>query len=700
MKSRKTETPKPIIKSILGGSTLNRGSDIKEAMTGDCIRIVGNNFGKTSKKTEVFFDEFMVKPFSFPFSNQELIVICPMVKKDTKSLRIQVGNNFSNAKRFKVNPPITSSEPVGTVTKRYFDTIDQTSALVAGFAGAIAPYTPYSSLITKTSEKINHTRVVLQTVNGLLMNWAPLQENLNFEPLKTIKNMDDIILQSQLTEGVQDYTDHLFGPEGPVFEFFGKDFQISDVLFGTAKDLESYLGAIIEETGIFSPELNTFYDAFGFFLHELTKVIEGGENVAKLFKPSAEVGLGAGLEGSVDVEFDWGQIFSALSKFIDVIAQTFTKISTIISSKQGSEKIDRLEEKADRERVLVFDLKIKLDHIEEDLKKLEEKLDKLEQKNDTELGKLDNLETKADREEEKLDRIGENIDRLEQKADRSEEKLDVLEMKSDKAEEKLDRLELKNDREEQKLDKVEEKLDKSEQKLDVLEQKADKAEEKLDRLEEKNDKEEQKLDKLEQKADKAEQKLDKIEQKNDKEEQKLDKLEQKADKAERKLDLLEQKADKAELKLDKLELKNDKEEHKLDKIEVKLDRFPIYQLPLESSIADQQSNNGRLTSAIVALKGNNRVYLKAAVDVTSDDLDNEAKWSAWNDFRRPLNAQILIDISIDLQYLENSSNLMNGVITARDSLGNIFIRTFKGLDHQNITKDAEWIDWKDFPGQP
>jgi hypothetical protein len=177
-------------------------------------------------------------------------------------------------------------------------------------------------------------------------------------------------------------------------------------------------------------------------------------------------------------------------------------------------------------------------------------------------------------------------------------------------------------------------------------------------------------------------------------------LEQKADKAERKLDLLEQKADKAELKLDKLELKNDKEEHKLDKIEVKLDRFPIYQLPHESSIADQQGSSGRITSAMVALKANNHVYLKAAIDVTSDDLDNETKWSVWNNFRRPLNAQVLIDISIDLQYLENSSNLMNAVITARDSLGRIFIRTFKGLDHHSITKDTEWVDWKDFPGQP
>ncbi len=700
MKARKTETPKPILKSILAGSTINRGSDIKEAMTGDCIRIVGNAFGKNPNKTQVYFDEFTVKPFSFPFSNHELIVICPFVKKETKSLRIQVGSEFSNAKRFKVKPPIVSEEPVGTVTKRYFDTIDQTSALVAGLARAIAPYTPYKNLITKTSEKIDHTRVVLQTVNNLLMNWAPLQENLDFEPLKTIKNMDDIILQSQLIEGVEDYVDHLFGKSGPVAEFFGKDFQVIETLFGPAKDLESYIGSIIEETGIFSPQLNSFYDASGFILHELTKVIEGGENVAKLFKPSVEGGVGAGLEGSVDVEFDWGQIFSALSKFIDVIAQILTKISTTISGKISSDKIDKLEEKADRERVLVFDLKIKLDHIEEDLKKIEEKLDKLEQKNDLELEKLDKLETKSDKEEEKLDRIGENIDRLEQKADRSEEKLDVIEMKADKAEEKLDRIEQKNDREEQKLDKIEEKADKAEYKLDVLEQKADKAEEKLDRLEEKNDKEEEKLDKLEQKADKAEQKLDKIEQKNDKEEQKLDKLEQKADKAERKLDLLEQKADKAELKLDKLELKNDKEEHKLDKIEVKLDRFPIYQLPHESSIADQQNATGRSTAAMVALKANNHVYLKAAIDVTSDDLDNEAKWSAWNDFRRPLNAQVLIDISIDLQYLENSSHLMNGVITARDSIGRIFIRTFKGLDHQNITTDSEWVDWKDFPGQP
>jgi predicted nucleic acid-binding Zn-ribbon protein len=392
------------------------------------------------------------------------------------------------------------------------------------------------------------------------------------------------------------------------------------------------------------------------------------------------------------------------------------------------EKLDRLEQKADAGEE-------KLDRLEEKGDKHEEKLDRLEQKADRGEEKLDQLEQKADRQEEKLDRIElkedkqeEKLDRIEEKADRHEEKLDRLEEKADKAEQKLDQieqkadqLEQKADRQESKLDLIEGKADRAEGKLDSLEQKADQHEGKLDRLEQKADRQETKLDALEGKADRGEQKLDRLEQKADSHEEKLDRidgkadrLEQKADRQEGKLDSLEQKADAHETKLDRLEGKADRQEGKLDLIEGKADRQEekldrqeekldrlVLPVPLEGSIATQQGNGDNLTAVVGATRGiDNAVYLRGAVDIPSAELDEESAWSGWRAFGRPGNALGILEVSLDLEYEEDSNTTLNGLLSVRDQVGNVYHRAFEGRPQDEFLDAGRWTDWQTFLNQP
>lgn len=696
----------PFIKAMLGTSFHNMGKKITSAHAGTCIRIIGRGFGKKSKAVNVFFDGIQEKIFAYPFSDSEALVLCPMPKRPTSSIFLQVNSTQSNTKRFSVKRPLDNKEPVGSQTKKYFDAVDKVASLVSGFGRAIAKYTPYEKELIDAAVNLDNTRSVKPMLLETLMLWAPIQEKYDFTPLKTIKTMDNIFYQTKLAEGLDNFTENLFGSKGYIANYIGPKNMSGDILFSQASPLQTKMANIkTDSSGESSSTWGSFLDIGGFIIHEISKLMEGGENIAKILKPSAEVtgevSVGVGAGGGVDTEFDPGQWPSALAKFVDIIAQIMMKVGAGIKSGEAGEKINKLEAKGDRQEANIVDIKTgqselkiqiessitKIDKLEVKEDKISEKLDKIELKGDKMEGKADKLaeaissiEEKGDRAESKLDVVGEKLDMIETKNDHIEEKIDRAEAKIDFVELKLDKIEEKNDREEEKLDKLEEKLDKLEEKNDMEEEKLDKIEEKLDKIEEKNDKEEQKLDELESKADKIEVKLDKIEGKNDKQEGKLDKIEG---------------------KLDKIEVKNDKEEEKLDKIEAKVDHQPPILISHEASVAQQRDILDKVTAVVITLKAtDNKVYIRFCINEERDQLDNLINWSPWIDFGRPTGAIVLIDVSIDLQYLEGSDTNITAIATTRDALGKIYTRTFNGLDHNKLIDVGDWTDWDDFIGQP
>jgi len=234
----------------------------------------------------------------------------------------------------------------------------------------------------------------------------------------------------------------------------------------------------------------------------------------------------------------------------------------------------------------------------------------------------------------------------------------------------------------------------------MIEEKADRHGEQLGMIEEKADRQEGKLDRLEGKADVQEQKLDQLEQKADRQEGKLDQLEQKADRQEGKLDRLEGKADRQEGKLDQLEQKADRQEEKLDRQEEKLDRL-VLPVPLEGSVATQQGNAGNISAAVTATRGSdNSVYVRAALDVPSSELDEETAWSNWEPFGRPGSALGILEVSLDLEYSEDSDVELIAMLTARDQIGNIYHRAFEGRPQNHFLDPNRWTGWETFLNQP
>ena len=542
----------------------------------------------------------------------------------------------------------------------------------------------------------------------MLESWLPLQANQEFEPLRTIERFDEMISIS-----------------------------------GTAQHLMAFNAEIVKSmNSLASSVINSdTLSGLGFILTEGKKLLEGIENYLERYSPS----LSAGEIIAVDVSFNPGKMVSTIASIVDIVAQVISKIAELLKGNPIEAKLDKMGPQITDCIDKLSKLDKKLEKIETKNDKAEQKLDKLEVKNDRTNESIENLEIKLDKLEVKSDRNSEQIGILEVKNDneaiaigRLEEKLDKVEIKEDqsinaleKLEEKVDKVEIKNDKEEQKLDKLESKADKAEEKLDKIETKNDKIEEKLDKIESKNDKMESKLDKIETKNDKLESKLDKIEIKNDAMEGKLDKIETKNDAMEGKLDKIETKNDKAESKLDALEIKNDKEEQKLDKLEtksdslelkldkieskidylepkidkteIKLDSLPRFFPDSETSIAEEDGGGGNVSALSVANKIlDGKIYVKAAKNIIPQNLSDPASWSPdWINFDFPMQARLPIQsVSVDLQYVDNSNDFINGLILVRDSMGKIFNRSYQAKTEFDIDDPTQWTDWKEFLGQP
>lgn len=689
---------RPKIKQVLALSGPQSGNAVNNAEGGTVLWIRGTNFGEDPALIHVLFGEKSVPVLPILFSNTTLAVQAPVLPSATKTVNVLVGErSTSEPIEFYLTPGI-NPEYAGSAIVDLYNMMDA-YAFLLGRAAKLAPISPARRLLMDVSVNyLNGARTSARQSLNMLMQWQQYQPQIKQAPIRTLEFTDNIIRDGGMVQSVIsmiDLTTGLGGWLGPVIKKTG----IGDFVGGLIDDAEDLFNDVTDEIG-------SIFKKASDFIEEHTKLLDGLENHLKIATPSlsAEVGVG------VDVSFSSGEAFSGAVRGIDAIGQIFGQDLPEPPDplEEIKEAINKLEAKADTQGNTLSGIKEDLskqeeksDRITEHVLQVKEHLNKLEEKADI-------IETKLDRSEEKLDRQEEKLDVIEAKADRQESKLDRLEEKADIQEMKLDKLEGKADRQEGKLDRLEEKTDKQEMKLDKLEGKADRQEEKLDRLEEKTDKQEMKLDKLEDKADRQEGKLDRLEEKADKQEKKLDKLEGKADRQEGKLDKLERKADvqerkldRQEMKLDRLEKKDDIQEKKLDKLEVKLDRLNRPIPTSESSIASQRGGNDNVSASIAAIKAqDNKVYMKFAININQDQLNQPGAYTQWIDFDRPANAARLVAVSIDLQYKDNSNNIINGLLTVRDENGIIYQRSLEEAKHQFLKNPNKWTNWNQFPGQP
>jgi len=740
----------PKIKQVLALSGPQSGNAVNNAEGGTVLWIRGTNFGEDPALIHVLFGENSVSVLPILFSNTTLAVQAPVLPSASKTINLLIGEtSTSEPIEFYLTPGI-NPEYAGSAVIDLYNMMDA-YAFLLGRAAKLAPISPARRLLMDVSiNYLNGARTSARQSLNMLMQWQQYQPQIKQAPIRTLEFTDNIIREGGMVKSITSMIDLTIGPGGwlgPVIKKTG----IGDFVGGLIDDAEDLFDDFTEEIG-------SIFKKASDFIEEHTKLFDGLENSLKIATPSLSAAIPGG-EAGVDVSFSSGEAFSAAVRGIDAIGQIFgqdvpdppdpleeikeainkleakadTQGSTLSGIKEDlakqevksdritehvlevKEHLDKLEEKADVVETKLDRSEEKQDRQEEKLDIIETKLDRVEEKQDRQEEKLDVLEAKADRQESKLDRLEEKadiqemkLDKLEGKADRQEGKLDRLEEKTDKQEMKLDKLEGKADRQEEKLDRLEEKTDKQEMKLDKLEDKADRQEGKLDRLEEKADKQEKKLDRLEGKADRQEGKIDHLEHKADiqerkldKQEMKLDRLEKKNDMQEKKLDKLESKADRQEKKLDKLEGKADRQEGKLDKIEEKLDRLNRPLPTSESSIASQRGGNDNISASIAAIKAqDNKVYMKFAINIGQDGLNQPGAYTQWIDFDRPANAARLVAVSIDLQYEDGSNNIINGLLTVRDETGKIYQRSLKDAKHQFLKNPNKWTKWNQFPGQP
>ena len=138
----------------------------------------------------------------------------------------------------------------------------------------------------------------------------------------------------------------------------------------------------------------------------------------------------------------------------------------------------------------------------------------------------------------------------------------------------------------------------------------------------------------------------------------------------------------------------------MDRQEEKLDRL-VFPVPLEGSVATQQGNAGNVSAAVTSTRGtDNSIHVRAALDVPSSQLDEETAWSDWESFGRPGSALGILEVSLDLEYSEDSDDELSALMTARDQIGNIYHRAFESRTHDQFLDPSRWTDWETFLNQP
>lgn len=665
------------------------------------MRIDGAWFGENPLAVALLFDETSVAPFRTGFSATRCYATAPLVAAATAELRMRVGNAVSEPHRFAVEPHAAAPGRPGDATLALYAALDEYAALAAALGRGAATSLSFGGAdLADAAAALDGARAAAQLGLREWLSWRELQQGVDLSPLATLTRSDEIVLACGALERTQAMTASVFGGGGAIAASLG----IADVagaLFGGG--MSGLLGSVARGVA------EALFGALAKLLHEHGKVFEGIECLLKVYQPSVEVGVGAGVEASVDVGFSVGELVSGIAKFVDAIAQ-WLGVGTPGGAGDGGlqEAVARLEGKADRQGVDIGEIGQDVQRLGDDVARLEQKADRGEVAVQRVQEAADRLEGKADRLEAKGDLLGEATNRLEGKTDRAEAKADRLgetigqiEAKADRQEQKSDRLEAKADAIGSAVARLEAKADRLETKSDRLETKADRLEQKADAAEAKLDRQETKSDRLEGKSDRQEVKLDTLGAAVRQVDDKVDRLEAKADRLEGKADRLEAKSDRHEGKLDRLEAKGDRAERKLDRIEIKLDRLVPLLRPYEATVASQSGGGTNVSALLAAVEqASDRVFVRVAPNVAAAGLDDPANYTPWIDFDRPPNARRLVEVSTDLHYVEGSATRLEGQLSVRDAAGNVFVRAFEREAQTRLRTPARWSPWAAGFGSP
>ena len=207
---------------ILGQAPSTPGT--RKAAAGSVLRVQGANFGSKPGSARVFFDEIGTRPFTTPFSRDELVVTAPLPSVSSSSVRVSVrGLGTSAPFKFAVHRRQKSNNPPGTSMLQLLHAVDEQGALSAQFVRVVSKLpivdrTKAQSL-SIAADGMDGSRLAAQRVYEVWMQWAPLQAAETLEQLKSIDLIDEIIDTSGLTELVRRGTDGLFGAGGLVDTF-------------------------------------------------------------------------------------------------------------------------------------------------------------------------------------------------------------------------------------------------------------------------------------------------------------------------------------------------------------------------------------------------------------------------------------------------------------------------------------------------
>jgi predicted nucleic acid-binding Zn-ribbon protein len=615
------------------------------------VRVEGRRFGQRPDRVSVLFDSVEVAPYPAPFSDGALLVTVPLPARQTGRLSVRVGTLASNSVKLAVARPRRQRRTPGAESRALFDAIDHVASLTAAAARAIRVRggmdPALAAQLAAAADALDDVRAGFQRAVETWLSWVPLQATATFEPLRTIALQDEMIARAGLTARVREMTRAAFGPGGPVDRVLVGG---TAAMFGGRPPVLTRGGTTREGEPSIGDQI---FDVVGFVLHEISKAVEGVENILKIFIPSVEGGGGiVVVEGAIDTNVSIGEGVSSIAKLIDIVAQLFSYFADNAAADALRQlivniraDIARVEEKSDRQGITIADL----------------------------AGQID-LTTRQ-------------LGGIEEKADVGAVNIDLLLAAHERLEEKIDRMEVCDIR-------IEAKLDSAQQETARLEEKADRAADQLEALAIKAEVAQETLDQLTRDVARLEAKIDRVEEKSDRAESKLDRVEPKLDGAEAKLDRAEAKLDRAEAKLDRLEAKQ-------DLIEVKLDRLPVVLPPEEGTVAAQRGGGSRVTAAVAVVRNrDNVVFLRAAIDVDPSRLDDLAAWSPWVSFGQPVGTVMLTSVSVDLQYADGSNQRLRGLLSARDARGRVYHRDPRGATHAAVIDPAQWSDWQTFLEQP
>ena len=88
---------RPEIKAIVVLGREPSGYKARETVAGSVLRVSGRNFGSKPESARILFDKIEARPFTTPYSKDELVVTAPLPPVSTSLVRVSVRRKGTSA---------------------------------------------------------------------------------------------------------------------------------------------------------------------------------------------------------------------------------------------------------------------------------------------------------------------------------------------------------------------------------------------------------------------------------------------------------------------------------------------------------------------------------------------------------------------------------------------------------------------------